>query len=211
VCVRLRARVPCNAPGVATCPCAVQCSGCGYVPVCRAMLRVWLRARVLGSPRREPREYGSVSGEATRIPSARASGFQGSGRSSPPASDRCRGTQAQGCVCAATCPSAVQCSGCGYVPVCRAMLRVWLRVRVPCNAPGVATCPSAGDRSGCGFVPECWEARGVSRGNAATISTKPRVFPQLTLRACVVNGVFYPVGARPTPGDGCSPGSSRSR
>jgi hypothetical protein len=31
--------------------------------------------RVPGSPRREPREYGSVSGEASRIPSARASGF----------------------------------------------------------------------------------------------------------------------------------------
>jgi len=30
-------------------------------------------------------------------------------------------------------------------------------------------------------------------------------------RACVVHGVFYPVGARPTPGDGCPPGSSRSR
>jgi hypothetical protein len=31
---------------------------------------------VPGSPRREPREYGSVSGGATRIPSACASGFQ---------------------------------------------------------------------------------------------------------------------------------------
>jgi hypothetical protein len=35
----------------------------------------WFGGPVPGSPRREPRECGAVSGEATRIPSACASGF----------------------------------------------------------------------------------------------------------------------------------------
>jgi len=149
-----------------------------------------------GSPRREPREWGSVSGGSTRIPSAHASGFPATGHdgrrplrqpgaSFQAAHGRCgawpdshawrrapRSAGRQGRV--AGC-DARRCFSGGSLQACA------------CGSWSHRPDSTVGDRRYRASLligaPRALEARGVSRGNGDRFPVDRRVFPQLTLRA----------------------------